>query len=75
MLKAALSGGYVNFGVLRLYGDDALDNAIRIFVKLLESIEQRDIMVTEYICFIISKKTCYQNISRLLCICAVIISL
>lgn len=44
MLKAALSGGYVNFGVLRLYGDDALDNAIRIFVKLLESIEQRDIM-------------------------------
>jgi len=44
MLKAALSGGYVNFGVLRLYGDDALDNAIRIFVKLLESIEQRDLM-------------------------------
>lgn len=45
MLKAALSGGYVNFGVLRLYGDDALDNAIGIFVKMLETIEQRDIMV------------------------------
>ena len=45
MLKAALSGGYVNFGVLRLYGDDALDSAIRIFVKLLESVEQRDLMV------------------------------
>ena len=44
MLKAALSGGYVNFGVLRLYGDSALDNAIGSFVKLLESIEQRDIM-------------------------------
>ena len=46
MLKAALSGGYVNFGVLRLYGDDALDNVIRIFVKLLESLEQRDIIVS-----------------------------
>ena len=46
MLKAALSGGYVNFGVLRLYGDSALDNAIGIFVKLLESMEQRDIMVS-----------------------------
>ena len=48
MLKAALSGGYVNFGVLRLYGDDALDNAIQIFVKLLESIEQRDLMVRRF---------------------------
>lgn len=44
MLKAALSGGYVNFGVMRLYGDEALDNAIGVFVKMLESIEQRDIM-------------------------------
>ena len=53
MLKAALSGGYVNFGVLRLYGDDALDNAIGIFVKLLESVQQRDIMVSvfSWICF------------------------
>ena len=45
MLKAALSGGYVNFGVLRLYGDDALENALGMFIKLLGSIEQKDIMV------------------------------
>ena len=45
MLKAALSGGYVNFGVLRLYGDDALENALGMFIKLLGSIDQKDIMV------------------------------
>jgi len=44
MLKAALSGGYVNFGVLRLYGDDALENALGMFIKLLGSIDQKDIM-------------------------------
>ena len=37
MLKAALCGSYVNFGVFRLYGDDALDNALNSFVKLLLS--------------------------------------
>lgn len=47
MLRAALSGGYVNFGVLRLYGDDAFDNALTTFVKTLENIEQRDIMVSD----------------------------
>ncbi|KAI5740057.1 hypothetical protein M8J76_000138 [Diaphorina citri] len=31
MLKAALCGGYVNFGVFRLYGDEALDNALKTF--------------------------------------------
>nr|XP_047127698.1 exportin-7 [Hydra vulgaris] len=44
MLKAALSGGYVNFGVMRLYGDSSLDNAIGVFVKLLESVEQRNLL-------------------------------
>uniref|UniRef100_A0A7M5UYT3 Importin N-terminal domain-containing protein n=1 Tax=Clytia hemisphaerica TaxID=252671 RepID=A0A7M5UYT3_9CNID len=44
MLRAALAGGYVNFGVLRLYGDDALENALGMFIKLLGSIEQKDIM-------------------------------
>ena len=33
MLKAALCGSYVNFGVFRLYGDEALDNALNTFVK------------------------------------------
>lgn len=46
MLKAALSGGYVNFGVMRLYGDDALENALGIFVKLLGSTRQRDLLVS-----------------------------
>ncbi|XP_026472261.1 exportin-7 isoform X1 [Ctenocephalides felis] len=44
MLKAALCGSYVNFGVFRLYGDDALDNALNIFIKLLLSIPQSDLL-------------------------------
>merc|ERR1719342_1114749 len=44
MLKAALCGSYVNFGVFRLYGDEALDNALNIFVKLLLSIPQSDLL-------------------------------
>lgn len=46
MLKAALCGSYVNFGVFRLYGDDALDNALNIFIKLLLSIPQSDLLVS-----------------------------
>lgn len=46
MLKAALCGNYVNFGVIRLYGDQALDNALEVFVKTLLSIPQTDILVT-----------------------------
>ena len=60
MLKAALCGSYVNFGVFRfvicklipqlkfmrrLYGDEALDNALNTFVKLLLSIPQTDLLV------------------------------
>jgi hypothetical protein len=45
MLKAALSGNYVNFGVFRLYGDGALENALETFVKLLLSIPQNDLLV------------------------------
>ncbi|XP_067129437.1 exportin-7 isoform X3 [Centruroides vittatus] len=44
MLKSALCGGYVNFGVFRLYGDSALDDALNIFVKLLLSIPQSDLL-------------------------------
>lgn len=46
MLKAALCGSYVNFGVFRLYGDEALDNALNTFVKLLLSISQSDLLVS-----------------------------
>lgn len=48
MLRAALCGNYVNFGVFRLYGDDALDNALAMFVKLLLSISQSDLLVSSY---------------------------
>jgi exportin-7 len=44
MLKAALCGQYVNFGVFRLYGDEALDNVLNCFVKLLLSIPLADLM-------------------------------
>lgn len=46
MLKYALSGNYVNFGVFRLYGDEALDNALNMFVKLVLSVPQSDLMVS-----------------------------
>ena len=45
MLKEALCGGYVNFGVFRLYGDDALDKALNMFVKLLMSIPLKTLLV------------------------------
>lgn len=44
MLKLALCGSYVNFGVFRLYGDETLDNALNTFVKLLLSIPQSDLL-------------------------------
>lgn len=47
MLKAALAGGYINFGVMQLYGDDALNDALQMFVKLVMSIPQQDILVRE----------------------------
>ena len=46
MLKAALCGNYVNFGVLRLYGDTALDKALDMFVKLLVSIPLKSLLVS-----------------------------
>jgi len=46
MLKAALCGNYVNFGVFRLYGDEALDNVLNCFVKLVLSIPLSDLMVS-----------------------------
>ena len=52
MLKSALCGSYVNFGVFRLYGDDALDNALNTFVKLLLSIPQSDLLVSSALCMI-----------------------
>lgn len=44
MLKEALCGNYVNFGVFRLYGDDALDKALNMFIKLLFSIPLKTLL-------------------------------
>ncbi|CAD7680037.1 unnamed protein product [Nyctereutes procyonoides] len=44
MLKAALSGSYVNFGVFCLYGDDVLDNALQNFIEPLLSIPHSDLL-------------------------------
>ena len=46
MLKAALCGSYVNFGVFRLYGDDCLDNSLKMFITLLLSISKTDLLVS-----------------------------
>lgn len=59
MLKAALCGSYVNFGVFRLYGDDALDNALNSFVKLLLSIPQSDLLI---ILNCLRPTTCFWNV-------------
>ncbi|XP_065226842.1 exportin-7 isoform X3 [Planococcus citri] len=44
MLKAALCGNYVNFGVFRLYGDDTLENALKTFIKLLLCIPRNGLL-------------------------------
>lgn len=64
MLKAALSGNYVNFGVFRLYGDSALDDALGVFVKLLLSITQNDLLVS---CFYTYTVICAVCISVVFC--------
>ena len=45
ILKWSLSGGYVNFGVFHLYNDAALNDALEMFVKLLLSFQQTDLLV------------------------------
>lgn len=45
ILKLALSGSYVNFGVFELYGDTALKDALSTFIKLILSISITDILV------------------------------
>ena len=45
ILKNALGGNYVNFGVFKLYGDDTLDNVLNIAAKMIMSIQQNDLLV------------------------------
>lgn len=46
ILKAALCGNYVNFGVCRLYGDETLENVLNIAAKLILTIPQSDLLVS-----------------------------
>eukprot|EP00040_Diaphanoeca_grandis_P028479 m.165065 g.165065 ORF g.165065 m.165065 type:complete len:1101 (-) comp31368_c0_seq1:40-3342(-) len=50
MLRYALLGDYVNFGVFKLYGDDALDVAFNIFFKLLVSVPLEDLLAYPKLC-------------------------
>jgi len=43
----------VNLGVFRLYGDDALDKALDIFVKLLVSIPLKTLLVRWHLIVIV----------------------
>ena len=60
MLKAILSGNYVNLGVFKLYGDETFDNVMNTTAKLILSIPHADLMVIiiylvyfiYFICFI-----------------------
>lgn len=40
-----MCGGYVNFGVFGLYGDNALEEALKTFVELLSSIPHSNLLV------------------------------
>ncbi|XP_063684072.1 exportin-7-like isoform X3 [Bolinopsis microptera] len=44
ILRSALAGGYVNFGVFQLYGDECHMNAINMFIKLLGALPDRALM-------------------------------
>lgn len=46
ILKLALSGAYVNFGVFQLYGDSALEDALSIVIKMVLSISLSDLLVS-----------------------------
>ena len=67
MLKAALCGNYVNFGVIRLYGDRALDDSLEIFVKTLMSIQQSEVLVSGLILGSGDLKSSHINLSPLFC--------
>lgn len=62
MLKAALCGNYVNFGVFRLYGDDTLENALKTFIKLLLCIPRNGLLVTIR-SLLLEVQFCFPNIN------------
>lgn len=44
ILRSTLFGSYVNFGVMKLYGDTALDDALSVFVKLVISLPLKHLL-------------------------------
>lgn len=48
ILKNSLGGNYVNCGIFKLYGDNTLDNVLNIFAKLILSIKQNDLLVSNF---------------------------
>jgi exportin-7 len=58
ILKATLAGGYVNFGIFALYGDQALQNALDTFIKLLTLVPDGQLLVSVCVCYIINRITC-----------------
>ena len=46
IMKSALIGSYVNFGVFQLYGDSALDNVLNVIIKLLITIPVSTVLVS-----------------------------
>lgn len=63
MLKAALSGNYVNFGVCKLYGDETLDNVLDVTTKLILTIPQTDLLVP---ILVFATKMCASILTHLL---------
>lgn len=49
MMKAILCGNYVNFGVFKLYGDNAFDTVMNTIAKLILSIPHKDLLVSNFI--------------------------
>ena len=59
ILRSTLCGSFVNFGVMKLYGDTALDDALNVFIKLLISLPLKNLLVREWLNIILTVHTMY----------------
>lgn len=50
VLRATLVGNYVNFGACRLYGDPALDDALRVVQQLMSAIDVNRLTTYPKVC-------------------------
>ncbi|CAF0774053.1 unnamed protein product [Adineta steineri] len=44
IIRACLIGNYVNFGVFHLYSDPCFDNCLQVFLSILTSVKQKDLL-------------------------------